>query len=273
MKVHKLTVVVAAAGLSLVIAGCSGSSSSSAANSGGSGSSTGSTSGSATGSGTSSGSGNGSGNGASGSSSSGASGSTAGQLTGAQLTKTLLPASDFPSRFAVSGQGSADSGASLEKGSASYNPSTMSCTEWDNYFTSSGFGESAYTTESVANSSADEAFGQVVYQFPSSSAASAFFSGVRSLSVRCHSFTASGGGSDHVSMQLTSAASVAGHQAFWLDQSTAVAGATSKINTMFAVDGNDVFAISASAVGSAPPSTPAPASLLQKLISSVEAHH
>jgi hypothetical protein len=125
----------------------------------------------------------------------------------------------------------------------------------------------------VANSVANQAYGQVVYQFASSSAASAFFSGVQSLSARCHSFTASGGGSDHVSMQLTSAASVAGHQAFRLDQSTAVAGATSKISTLFAVAGKDVFAISASAVGSAPPSDPAPASLLQKLISSVEAHH
>lgn len=268
MKVHKLTVVVATAGLSLVIAGCSGSSSSSAANSG-SGANTGSTSGSGTGAG----SGNGSGSGASGSSSSGSSGGAAGQLTGAQLTKALLPASDFPSSFAVSGQGSADSGSSLEKSSANYNPSTISCTNWDNYFTSSGFGETAYTTESVANSGADQAFGQVVYQFPSSSAASAFFSGVQSLSTRCHSFTASGGGSDHVSMQLTSAASVAGHQAFWLDQSTSVAGTASKINTLFAVDGTDVFAISASAVGSAPPSTPTQASLLQKLITSVEAHH
>jgi hypothetical protein len=263
MRVSKLAVVIAAAGLSLVVGGCSGSSSSSAANSG--------SSGSATGSGSGSGAGNGSG--ATGSNSGSGSGATAGQLTGAQLTKALLPASDFPARFAVSAQGSADSGASLEKASASYNPSTMSCTNWDNYFTSSGFGETAYTTESVANSVANQAYGQVVYQFASSSAASAFFSGVQSLSARCHSFTASGGGSDHVSMQLTSAASVAGHQAFWLDQSTAVAGATSKINTLFAVAGTDVFAISASAVGSAPPSDPAPASLLQKLVSSVEAHH
>lgn len=266
MRVHKLAVVVAAAGLSLVMAGCSGSSSSTTqANSG--------TSGSNTGSGAASGTGSGSGNGASGSNSGRSTGGTAGQLTGAQLTKALLPASAFPSRFAVSEQGSADSGASLEKGSASYNPSTMSCTEWDNYFTSSGFGETAYTTESVANSAADEAYGQVVYQFASSSAASAFFRGVQSLSARCHSFTASGGGSDHVSMQLTSAASVAGHQTFWLDQSTAVAGATSKINTLFAVVGTDVFAVSASAVGSTPPSNPAPASLLQRLISSVTAHH
>lgn len=268
MKVHKLAVVVVAAGLSLVMAGCSGSSSSSTgANSSGSGSNTGS------GAGSGSGSGNGNGSGATGSGSGSGSHGTSGQLTGAQLTKALLPASDFPARFAVSEQGSADSGASLEKGSASYNPATMSCTEWDNYFTSSGFGETAYTAESVANSAADQAYGQVVYQFPSSGAASTFFSGVQSLSARCHSFTASGGGSDHVSMQLTSAASVAGHQTFWLDQSTAVAGATSKINTLFAVAGTDVFAISASAVGSTPPSDPAPASLLQRLISSVVAQH
>lgn len=265
MKVSKLSVVVAAAGLSLAIAGCSGSSSSSGASGSG-------TSGSGTGAGTgaSSGSGNGSGNNATGS---GSSGGSAGQLTGTELTKALLPASDFPSRFAVSGQGSADSGSSLEKAAATYNPSTMSCTDWDNYFTSSGFGETAYTAESVANSTADQAYGQVVYQFASSSAASAFFSGVQSLSGRCHSFTASGGGSDHVSMQLTAASSVAGHQAFSLDQSTAVSGATSKINTLFVVDGTDVFAISASAVGANPPDSPAPASLLQKLISSVDAHH
>src|SRR5581483_3150103 len=85
-------------------------------------------------------------------------------------------------------------------------------------FTSSGFGETAYTAQSVANSAADQAYGQVVYQFASSGAASTFFSGVQSLSARCHSFTARGGGSDPISMQLTSAASVAGQQTFWLDQ-------------------------------------------------------
>jgi len=265
MKVRKLAVVFAATGLSLVIAGCSGSSTSSGSNASGSGSSAGATAGASTGSGSN-------GSGANGATSGGGSGNSASQLTGAELTKELLPARDFPAKFAVSEQGSTDSGVSLEKSAASYDPATMSCTNWDNYFTSSGFGETAYSAESVANSTADQAYGQVVYQFASTGAASQFFSGVQSLSNRCHSFTASGGGSDHVTMQLTSASSVAGHQAFQLDQSTAVAGATSKINTLFAQDGTDVFAISASAVGSTPPSSPAPAALLQDLITSVESH-
>lgn len=190
-----------------------------------------------------------------------------------QLTKALLPASDFPATFAVSQQGSTDSGSSLEKSAATYNPSTIGCTDWDNYFTGSGFGETAFTASSVADRTRGQSYGQVVYQFRSTSAASQFYRGVQSLSSRCRSFTAGGGGAaDRVTMQSQTAPSVDGHQSFWLDQHTAVVGATSKINTLFALDGTYVVAISVSGVGSAPPSSPAPSALLQKLISSVHAH-
>jgi hypothetical protein len=257
MKVPNLAVVVAAAALPLVIAGCSGSAPSPGSKSAGSGPGADATSGTGSGTGTVP----------------SGSGGSAAQLTGAELTKSLLPASDFPAKFAVSQQGSADSGASLENAAASYNPATMACADWDNYFTSAGFGETAYTTQSVSDSTAGQTYGQVVYQFPSAGAASAFFSGVRSLSARCHSFTASGGGSGQITMQLTAASSVAGHQAFWLDQSAAVAGATSQSHTLFTMAGTDVFAVAASGVGSAPPDDPAPATLLQQLIGSVAAHH
>jgi hypothetical protein len=73
-------------------------------------------------------------------------------------------------------------------------------------------------------------------------------------------------------MQSVTAASVDGHQAFLIKQATTVVGATSKINTLFTLDGTDVCAISASGVGTDPPSSPAPATLLQKLITSVQAH-
>ncbi len=185
----------------------------------------------------------------------------------------LLPAADFPASFAVSQQGSSDSGSSLEKAAATYDVSTMSCSDWDNYFTGSGFGETAYSADSVASSTRDESYGQVVYQFGSPAAASRFFGGVRSLPGRCRSFTAGGGGAaDRVTMRSGTASPVDGRQAFWIKQATSVVGASSKIDTLFALDGTDVFAVSASGVGTAPPSSPAPATLLQKLIASVQAH-
>jgi hypothetical protein len=172
----------------------------------------------------------------------------------------------------VSQQGSADSGASLEKTAATYDPATMNCTDWDNYFTGSGFGETAYSADNVASSTRDQSYGQVVYQFSSAGAASGFFTGVRALPGRCRSFNASGGGTDRVTMQLSTASPVSGHQAFWIHQSTSVSGASSKIDTLFALDGTDVVAVSASGVGNAPPSSPAPTALLAELIGSVKAH-
>lgn len=265
MKLQALAIAVLAAGLSLAVAGCSGSGGSASGGSGGS-------SPSSTGSGTSTSSGSAAGSGSSGPASSGSgSGGSAGQLTGTQLTKDLLPASDFPHSFAVSLQGSADSGSNLEKAAASYNLATLSCSGWDNYFTSSGFGETAYASGSVASSATDQSYGQVIYQFASKTTASAFFNGVQSLSNRCHSFNASGGGGA-VTMQLASASSVAGHQTFGINQATTVTGTSSKINTLFALDGTDVVAISASGVGSNPPSSPSPTTLLKDLLTNLKIH-
>ena len=256
---------VIAAGLSLVVAGCSGT-----GTSGGSGSGSGSTSGSGSGSsvtGPGTGSGSSSGKGS-------ASAGSAGQLTGAQLTRALLPASDFPASFAVSQQGSADSGSSLEKAAATYDASTMSCTDWDNYFTGAGFGETAYSSDSVASRTKDQSYGQIVYQFGSSAAASRFFGGVQSLPGRCRSFTASGGGAaGRVTMRPAAGAPIDGHQAFWIMQATTVVGEDSTSNTLFALEGTDVYAISASSVGTSPPSSAAAEMLLRKLIASVQAHH
>jgi hypothetical protein len=74
-------------------------------------------------------------------------------------------------------------------------------------------------------------------------------------------------------MQSMTASAVDGHQTFGIDQTTTVAGSSSKIDTLFALDGKDVLAISASGVGSAPPSAPAPSTLLHELIASVQTHH
>ncbi|HEX6526780.1 MAG TPA: hypothetical protein VF070_43220 [Streptosporangiaceae bacterium] len=258
-----VAVAVIAAGLSLVVTGCSGTGA-------GGGSGPGSTSRSGSGSsvtGAGTGSRSSSGNGST------QTGST-GQLTGAQLTRALLPASDFPASFAVSQQGSADSGSSLEKAAATYDVSTMSCTDWDNYFTGAGFGETAYTSDSVASSTKDQSYGQSVYQFGSSAAASRFFGGVQSLPGRCRSFTASGGGAaGRVTMQPAAAAPIDGHQAFWIMQAATVVGESSKSNTLFALEGTDVYAVSASGTGAPAPSSPAAETLVRKLIASVASHH
>ena len=262
MRVRAIVISVAIAGV--VLAGDSGSSAGSAARF--AGSAAGASAGARTGSGSAAGP-----DGPAAARAGGGRGAP-GQLTGAQLTAALLPARDFPAAFAASQQGSSDSGSSLEKSAATYSPSTISCTDWDNYFTSPGFGETAFTTGTVTDRSSGQSYGQVVYQFRGASAAARFFSDVQSLPGRCRSFTAGGGGSpDRVTMRRAMAPSVDGHQAFWLDQRTTVVGASSQINTLFAVDGTDVIAISASGLGSAPPSSPAPPALLRKLIASLHA--
>ena len=264
MRVRAIVISVTAAGVVLAAVRDSGSSSGPAASS--AGSAAGESAGARTGSGPAAGP-----DGPAAGSAGGGPGAP-GQLTGAQLTTALLPARDFPAAFAASQQGSSDSGSSLEKSAAAYSPSTISCTDWDNYFTSPGFGETAFTTGTVTDRSSGQSYGQVVYQFRGASAAARFFSDVQSLSGRCRSFTAGGGGSpDRVTMQRATAPSVDGHQAFWLDQRTTVVGASSQINTLFALDGADVIAISASGLGSAPPSSPAPPALLGKLIASLHA--
>ncbi len=173
----------------------------------------------------------------------------------------------------MSQQGSADSGSSLEKAAATYDVSTMSCTDWDNYFTGAGFGETAYSSDSVASSTKDQSYGQIVYQFSSPAAASRFFGAVQSLPGRCRSFTASGGGAAGRVTMRSAAAPIDGHQGFWIMQATTVVGENSTSNTLFFLEGTDVYAISASSVGASPPSSTAAEMLLRKLIASVQAHH
>jgi hypothetical protein len=235
MSVRAVVAGVAVAGLSLAVAACSsGSSSSSGSNPSG----------------------------------------TANQLTGSQLTRSLLPASDFPSSFAVDSQSTTDSGGTLEKSTAIYDVNTLSCNDYDNDFLSAGFGETAFSSDSVANNSVSQSYGQIVYQFPTTSAASRFFSGLKSLTSRCGSYTETGGGSSSkMGMKLEPASPVGGDQAFWQDRQTTISGTSAQINVLFALDGADLVGIAASGVGSAPPSAPAPTDLLAKLITSISSAH
>jgi hypothetical protein len=199
---------------------------------------------------------------------------SAGQLAGSQLTRALLPAADFPSGFIVDAQSTTDSGGKLETPQVVNNINTLSCNDFDNDFLSGGFGEVAYSSDSVTNSSSNMSYGQIMYEFPSTSAASGYFNGVKALGNRCGSYTQTGGGSTgQMSMKIMSASPVNGDQTFWLDRQTTISGTTAQANVLFALDGATVVGIAASGIGAAPPSNPSPTDLLGKLITSLSAQH
>jgi hypothetical protein len=196
------------------------------------------------------------------------------QATGVQLKSALLPASDFPSGYTVGG--ATDSGSHLASGKVKYNLATVSCSTWENNFGSSGFGDTATATDTVSQSASSllslSAFGQLVYQFKTSSAASHFYAGLRALASRCTTIRSSQGGvTATAKVRVVSARSIDGHAAFWIDETISASGVSGQANTLITVAGTDVFAIDNTGFGVAPPAKPTPASLLVKLITRVQA--
>lgn len=189
-----------------------------------------------------------------------------GQLTGTQLESVLLPAADFPSGFTTSSSGPVSSGASLTTGPAAYHLATMSCATFIQHLGTVGFGETAMVSGGVADSG--QAYDQLIYQFSSASAASAFVNGIQSLAKRCGSFAATANGSTGTfSLSATPAASVGGHPALELLQNGTLGGSRQVLDGLFCASGVDVFGAAGVGVsGAAAPSLPAKATIVYNLM-------
>jgi hypothetical protein len=189
-----------------------------------------------------------------------------GQLTGTQLESVLLPATDFPAGFAAPSTGPITSGGSLTPGPATYNLATISCATFIQHLGTIGFGETAMVSGSVAASG--QAYDQLVYQFGTPAAASAFVAGVRSLAGRCGSFTATANGSPGTfSLRATPGTPVGGHPALELLQTGTLGKSKLVLDTLLCASGVDVFAASGVGVGgAAPPVLPAKDTIVYNLM-------
>jgi hypothetical protein len=184
-----------------------------------------------------------------------------GQLTGTQLQAVLLPQSSFPAGFALSSSSAVSAGASP----ASYDLATMSCASFVNHFGNTGFGESGMAANSYAGQ--DQAFDQMVYQFPDAATATRFVSGLQSLAGRCRTFTAKGNGATGTfSLQARSSAPVGAHPSAELTQTGKIGGSPVTLATLVTVSGLDVFAVSAVGLGAAAPASPAKQALVYDLM-------
>lgn len=189
-----------------------------------------------------------------------------GQLTGTQLESVLLPASNFPAGYATPSTGPITSGGSLTSGPAKYNLATISCATFIEHLGTVGFGETAMVSGSVATSG--QAYDQLIYQFGTVSAASAFVAGVQSLAGRCGSFTATANGlKGTFSLQATPRTPVGGHPTLELLQTGTLGTSKLVLDTLFCASGVDVFAASGVGVGSAAaPALPTKESIVYNLM-------
>ena len=189
----------------------------------------------------------------------------AGQLTGTELESVLLPVSDFPAGFAASSSGAVTSGGSLTSGPASYPLATVSCSDFVQHLGSTGFGETAMAADSVVG--ADQAYDQVIYQFSTPSAATAFVAGIEPLAARCKSFTAPADG-DTATFSLKAAPgdTFAGLSTVELLQTGKVSGSALTLDTLFTASGVDVFAASGVGLGTGAPTVPAKETIIYNLM-------
>jgi hypothetical protein len=189
-----------------------------------------------------------------------------GQLTGTQLESVLLPESDFPAGFATPATGPVSSGGSLTSGKATYDLATISCATFIQHLGTTGFGETAMVSGGVGRSG--QAYDQMVYQFASAPAATAFVSGVQSLAGRCGSFTATANGeSGTFSLRASAGSAVGGHPTLELLQTGTLGPSKLVLDTLFCASGVDVFAASGVGVGAvAAPAQPTKESIVYNLM-------
>ena len=188
-----------------------------------------------------------------------------GQLTGTQLQSVLLPQSYFPAGFALSPGSVVTSGGSLLSSPAAYQLATISCATFINHLGSTGFGETAMASNSFVGQA--QAFDQVVYQFGSSSEATAFVAGVRALAARCGSFTATANGaSGPFSLKASQGAPVGGHPSLELSQTGTLKGSSVALDTLLTASGVDVFAGAAVGVGTTAPISMAKETIVYNLM-------
>jgi hypothetical protein len=175
-----------------------------------------------------------------------------GQLTGTQLAQVLLPQSDFPAGFSLSSSSVVSSGDALSPSPATYNLASVSCADFVNHLGNTGFGETSMAANSYVGT--QQAFDQVVYQFGSAAAASAFVDGIRSVAARCASFTATDNGAKGTfSLKASAGAAVGGHPSLDLLQTGTISRSSLTLDAVFSASGVDVFAGAAVGLGTATP--------------------
>jgi hypothetical protein len=189
-----------------------------------------------------------------------------GQLTGTQLESVLLPAADFPAGFATPTTAPITSGGSLTTAPAAYDLATISCATFIQHLGTVGFGETAMVSGSVVASG--QAYDQLIYQFGSAPAASAFVTGIQALAGRCGSFKATANGSSGTfSLQATPGSAVGGHPTLEVLQTGTLAGSKLVLDTLLSASGVDVFAASGVGVdGADAPALPTKESVVYTLM-------
>lgn len=189
----------------------------------------------------------------------------AGQLTGTDLESVLLPASFFPPGFTAPSAGPVTSGGSLIAAAATNNLATMACSTFAERLGGTGFGETALAAVSLTG--ATQEYGELVYQFGSAPAATAFVAGIRALAGRCGSFTVtSSGQTGSYSLKAADGAPLAGHPTLSLGETGSTAGTRLIIATLFSASGVDVFAASAVGINAGPPAVPAAPTIIYNLM-------
>ncbi len=203
------------------------------------------------------------------------------QLNGIQLKSALLPSSSFGSDFQLGSW--ARSGGALWHKPARSHVSSMSCGSFENGDGILGFGESAVALSFSNNPNpwpdypnAMFYWYQSVYQFPSTKAASTYFSQARAKYAKCTDFTESvpadsvpGSGKLELTTQAMSKAGLGKYQAFEVGQLadlSEIPADTINLNTMVTLAGTDVFTM----VSVGGTNDPVPASLMSQLINRVK---
>jgi hypothetical protein len=179
-----------------------------------------------------------------------------GQLTGNQLVQALLPASFFPAGFKAS-QVPVSSGGALTSGPATFNLATVDCATFVYHLGRNGFGETALAASSSVGTG--QVYDQVVYQFPSADAATAFVAGVRGVAGRCGKpFSANEGtASGTFTLSVKDGALVGGHSSVDLAQTGKLGGSSLVLNTLLVPSGVDVFLAASVGIGGGAPAVPA----------------
>ena len=188
-----------------------------------------------------------------------------GQLTGNELESVLLPASFFPAGFAAPSSGPITTGGSLVSGAATYDLATVPCATFVERLGETGFGETALAAVSLSGSK--QAYGELVYQFASPSAATTFVAGIKSLAARCGSFkVTSSGNTGTYSLKASDGAALGGHPTLTLGETGSTGGTTLVISTLLSASGVDVFAASAVGIDAGAPAVPATETIVYNLM-------
>lgn len=201
------------------------------------------------------------------------------QVSGGRLQAALLPASAFGEGFTVTQR--LNSGNKLRPTRVRIKPSSLSCTDFEQYIYVAGFGNTAGATDSVNNPNPDLASypsvvlggDQTVLQFKTASAAASFYNQAQARYKACTAFTEPDL-ADNTQLELTlralSKTTISKNKAFQVNQLVDIAAVPALsfyANTAVVLAGANVYTID-NVNGT---NDPIPASLLSNLINRVQA--